>query len=171
LDRIERKERSNIVGIDSHRESEFSRRKLLLNAAAVSLGLPLAGASTLPILNQNAQQVEPVRPHTRPAEPPTPTSLTPEDDQFLDQLERANFLFFWEQSNPPTGLTKDRCNIRTKDTSLAASIASTGFALTAICIGEKRGYVSYADARLRVVQALSFLPLCKHQDRRKNVGF
>jgi hypothetical protein len=156
LDRNERKERPNIVGIDHYAVSEISRRKLLLNAAALSLGLPLAGASTRPILSQNAQ-VEPVRPHTRPAEPPSPTSLTPEDDEFLDQLERANFLFFWEQSNPPTGLTKDRCNVRSKDTSLAASIASTGFALTAICIGEKRGYVSYADARLRVIQALSFL--------------
>jgi hypothetical protein len=45
----------------------------------------------------------------------------------------------------------------TKDTSLAASIASTGFGLTAVCIGEKRGFVNRAEARSRVVQALSFL--------------
>ena len=70
-----------------------------------------------------------------------PSTLSAEDDQFLNDLEHANFLFFWEQANPETGLIKDRCNVRTKDTSLAASIASTGFGLTAICIG--------ADARLR----------------------
>jgi len=84
-------------------------------------------------------------------------SLSPEDDAFLDELERANFLFFWEQANPQTGLIKDRCDVRGKDASLAASIASTGFGLTAICIGDERGYVSRAEARLRTVQTLSFL--------------
>jgi hypothetical protein len=96
-------------------------------------------------------------PHATPALPPTPNEFPPEDDQFLNDLEHANFLFFWEQTNPHTGLTKDRCNVRANDTSLAASIASTGFALTAICIGEKRGFVSRADARLRVLEALSFI--------------
>ena len=75
----------------------------------------------------------------------------------LEEIEHAAFLFFWEQTNPQTGLTKDRCNVRAKDTTVAASIASTGFGLTALCIGEKRGYISYADARLRVIRCLSFL--------------
>ncbi|MGB6729278.1 MAG: glucoamylase family protein [Terracidiphilus sp.] len=98
-----------------------------------------------------------MQPHQQPAPPPAPTSLSPDDDQLLEELEHSCFLFFWEQANPPTGLIKDRCNVRVKDTSTAASIASTGFGLTAICIGEKRGYVSYAEARLRVIQCLSFL--------------
>src|SRR5262249_4090544 len=85
-------------------------------------------------------------------------TLSPEDDQFLEELERSNFQFFWEQSDPKTGLTKDRCNVRTPNPNvLAASIAATGFGLTAICIGQKRGYVSYTDARARVVTALEFL--------------
>ena len=116
------------------------------------------------------------------ANPPVPTALSLEDDQFLEAVEHANFLFFWEQANPPTGLIKDRCNVRAKDTSTAASIASTGFGLTAICIGEKRGYVSYAEARSARDPGLSFLwhklpthrgfflSLCQHQHRRKNVG-
>jgi hypothetical protein len=54
-------------------------------------------------------------------------------------------------------LIKDRCNVRTKDTSLAASIASSGFGLTAICIGLMRGFISYEDARTRVLKSLSFL--------------
>jgi hypothetical protein len=38
-----------------------------------------------------------------------------------------------------------------------ASIAATGFGLTALCIGQKRGYVSYPDARNRVLTTLRFL--------------
>lgn len=96
-------------------------------------------------------------PPAGPAPPPQPGSLTPQDENFLNQLEQASFLFFWEQGNPLTGLIKDRCNVRAKDTSIVASIASTGFGLTAICIAQMRGFVSYADARLRVVRSLSFL--------------
>ena len=75
----------------------------------------------------------------------------------LDDLEHSHFLYFWEQANPQTGLIKDRCNVRATDTSVAASIASTGFGLTAICIAEKRGFVSYQDAHLRVIASLRFL--------------
>ena len=34
--------------------------------------------------------------------------LTQEDDQFLDRLERASILFFWEQADPKTGQIRDR---------------------------------------------------------------
>ena len=40
---------------------------------------------------------------------------------------------------------------------MVASIASTGFGLTAICIAEKRGFISHQDARLRVLATLTFL--------------
>ena len=83
--------------------------------------------------------------------------LTPEDDQFLEELEQANFLFFWEQGDAQTGLVKDRSRANPPDTSTVASIASTGFGLTAICIGHERGYVSVSDARERVITALRFL--------------
>jgi hypothetical protein len=134
-----------------------SRRKLLRQMASVSLGLPLAGSRALAITSALATSTQSVTPHTRPAAPPAPTSLAPQDEQLLDDLEHGSFLFFWEQGNPQTGLIKDRCNVGGKDTGTAASIASTGFGLTAICIGEKRGYVSHSDARLRVIQCLSFL--------------
>jgi hypothetical protein len=89
---------------------------------------------------------------------PSPVStLSPEDDGFLEQLEHANFLFFWEQSDPHSGLTKDRCHVRSTDNSIVASIAATGFALTALCIGQQRGYVSYQDARDRALNTLRFL--------------
>src|ERR1700735_587239 len=123
-----------------------SRRSLLRQMALLSVGLPMSRAGMLPLPGESpAGQGQ--EQHTSPAPPPAPSVLSPEDDQFLNDLEHANFLFFWEQANPHTGLIKDRCNVRTNDTTLAASIASTGFGLTAICIGEQRGFVSHADAR------------------------
>ena len=95
--------------------------------------------------------------HKEPASLSPPTALSPEDEQFLDDLERSSFLFFWEQANPQTGMIKDRCNVHIKDTGVVASIASTGFGLTAICIAEKRGFISHQDARLRVIATLVFL--------------
>lgn len=86
-----------------------------------------------------------------------PAPLTEEDDAFLDDLEKANYLFFWEQAHPETGLVKDRCNTRATDTSIVASIAGTGFGLTALCIAQQRGWISLADARDRVITTLRFL--------------
>jgi hypothetical protein len=84
-------------------------------------------------------------------------ALSQEDDALLDEVERANYLFFWEQADPGSGLVKDRCNVRADDQSTVASIAATGFALTALCIAQERGYVSMADARERVITTLRFL--------------
>jgi hypothetical protein len=92
-----------------------------------------------------------------PKEPAKPPPLSPEDDKFLEEMERANFQFFWEQGDPQTGLIKDRCNVRQADNNVVASIAATGFGLTALCIGQQRGYVSYQDARNRAVATLRFL--------------
>ena len=133
---------------------DVSRRKLLRQMAGISLIPSLAQITAIESLAQQAgKQKHEQFPPTEPVQSP----FAPEEEQFLDDLEHANFLFFWEQGNPQTGLIKDRCNVRTKDASVAASVASTGFGLTAICIAEKRGFVSHADARLRVLRTLSFL--------------
>lgn len=132
-----------------------SRRTVLRQLSFLSLALPVARAraiietATPEILHENPQELT--------QSPYAPATLSPDDDKLLDDLERAAFLFFWEQGNPTTGLIKDRCNVRAKDESLGASIASTGFGLTAICIADERGFISHADARLRVVRSLSFL--------------
>jgi hypothetical protein len=93
------------------------------------------------------------------AAPPSAAAslLSPQDDAFLNDLEQANFLYFWEQANPQTGLVRDRANVRAPAPSVLSSIAATGFGLTAICIGHQRNFVSYADARDRVLATLRFL--------------
>jgi hypothetical protein len=149
--------RRDSFNIGETKAGENSRRAFLRQIASVSLGLPLASQKTMPLLIRSAAEDRSTRQSTNPATLSAPAAMSAQDDQFLNELERSNFLFFWEQANPQTGLIKDRCNVRGKDASVAASMASTGFGLTAICIGEARGFVSYAKARLRVLAALSFL--------------
>ena len=84
-------------------------------------------------------------------------NLKPEDDAFLEELEKANFRFFWEQGDPQTGLIKDRANARIEDKGIVASIAATGFGLTAMCIAHERGYIAADEAKKRVVTTLQFL--------------
>ena len=85
------------------------------------------------------------------------TVLSSDDEQFLDELERANFLYFWEQADPRTGLVRDRFNVRRQDDAVVASIAATGFGLTALCIGQMRGFVPFTQARARALATLRFL--------------
>lgn len=133
----------------------ISRRTMLRQMAWTSL-VSLAPSKAFSLADTVAQ-LDPESSQARPAVLPQLTTLTKQDDAFLNDLEHANFLFFWEQANPTTGLIKDRCNVRAKDNSTVASIASLGFGLTAICIAHKRGFISYEQARLRVVRSLSFL--------------
>ena len=156
-DGIDGRNRAQIRKVTLHSENRTSRRQLLRQMAGVSLGLPLAQRKMLPVLAQVAAQQQADGRPGEPAPVSAQTVFSPEEEQFLDDLERSNFLFFWEQANPQTGLIKDRCNVRIADTSVAASIASTGFGLTAICIAEKRGFISHEEARLRVITTLSFL--------------
>ena len=52
---------------------------------------------------------------------------------------------------------QDRCNARNPVTSELGSIAATGFGLTALCIGEKRGFVGRPEAQTRALNTLRFL--------------
>jgi len=69
------------------------------------------------------------------------TERSKEDDAFLDDLERQGCLFFWEQASAKTGQILDRArNDRSdnaRDSRRMASIASTGFGLTALCIADR----------------------------------
>jgi len=85
------------------------------------------------------------------------SALSGDDDRFLDDVEHANFLFFWEQGSSKTGLVKDRCNVQGGDHGIASSIAATGFGLTALCIGDRRGFVPPGAALERVLATLRFL--------------
>lgn len=86
---------------------------------------------------------------------PGPPPLS--DDQFLDEIERAIFLYFWEQASSTTGQVKDRAFAAGNDSRTVSSIAATGFGLTALCIADQRGYMPSANIVARVRATLSFL--------------
>jgi hypothetical protein len=127
----------------------FSRREMMRQILGVGACLPFATlGSALPVARQTGEQ---------PASRSGLAPLSPEDDEFLNELEIANFAYFWEQASPKTGMVKDRCRFGTNDEGIVASIAATGFGLTALCIGEQRGLVATSDALERVFTALRFL--------------
>ncbi len=75
----------------------------------------------------------------------------------MEDIEKAGFLFFWEQADPTTGQVKDRTLAAGNDSRTISSVAATGFGLTALCIGDQRGYQPTANIAARVQATLSFL--------------
>jgi hypothetical protein len=76
---------------------------------------------------------------------PEPTyRVSAADDRFLEDLSRRTFTFFWEQSDPGTGIIRDRARTDGQPASAVAryigSIASVGFGLTGLCIAADRGW-------------------------------
>lgn len=78
-------------------------------------------------------------------------------DSLLDEIERRACLYFEEAADPRTGLVLDRCRVRGRETRSVASIAATGFGLSAMCIGTERGYVDSGKAKAQVAHTLEQL--------------
>ena len=128
----------------------FSRREVLAGLLRAGCLVPMA--NVLPAFAAPAQGA------AGPANPPSVTSFSEDDRAFLFEIERLNFGYFWDQANPSTGLVKDRCNVRvTTDEGIVASIAATGFGLTALCIAEDQGWVFREQAVERVTTTLRSL--------------
>src|SRR6266550_7148823 len=114
---------------------------LLCSFTSVSTQLPPSTTVTL----QRRQTVE---------------GFSREDQQFLEDLQHRSFNYFWEQADPQTGLVPDRA--RTDGSALdenhrnVASIAATGFGLTALCIAAEHGWITKDEARVRTVNTLRF---------------
>ena len=77
----------------------------------------------------------------------------------LETVQHRAFDFFWNESDPKTGLTKDRArNLPGKrDTYTVASIAATGYALAALPVGVSHGWVSRKDGYARALTTLRFV--------------
>jgi hypothetical protein len=132
----------------------LSRRRALKLIAGVTTAIPMLRLE-FPTFAAGATKEGGRLPSSSNVQPHT--DLTAEDEEFLDELERATFLFFLEQTNPETGIVRDRFNVRSPDKSDLGSIAATGFAFTALCIGQQRQWISLKEARDRVLAGLRFL--------------
>ena len=87
-----------------------------------------------------------------------PAAVLPaEDDILLDELQRAAFRFFDEQADPRTGLVRDRARADGSASEGKASIAASGFALSAWAVATQRGWVSRDRAVAQVRKSLEFL--------------
>jgi hypothetical protein len=86
--------------------------------------------------------------------------LSRQDDLFIEDLERRSFQYFWEQGDPLTGLVPDRARMDKaplpESHRNVASIAATGFGLTAICIAAEREWITSQKARERTRNTLRF---------------
>jgi hypothetical protein len=129
----------------------LSRREIVKQIARLGAGVPLLNMG-LPYSWQTRgkQKLAFVGP-----KPPPPFSIA--DESLLEELEKASFKYFWEQAHPETGIVLDRCHAREPVTSELGSIAATGFGLTALCIGEQRGFILRGEAETRALNTLRFL--------------
>ena len=77
----------------------------------------------------------------------------------LDAVQQRAFAFFWNESDPETGLTKDRARNLPgpADAYSVASIAATGYALAVLPVGVSHGWVSRRAAYARALLTLRFV--------------
>lgn len=130
----------------------LSRRQFLARLGRTMLASPFLNMATLTAPRGWAQGAD----STADTDP---SQLS--DDQFLDEIERAIFLYFWEQASSITGQVKDRASATElasrNDLHAISSISATGFGLTALCIADQRGYMPRDSIVARVRTTLNFL--------------
>jgi hypothetical protein len=77
-----------------------------------------------------------------------------DDDALLDDIARRSFNFFWEQSDPHTGIVRGRAHTDgaeyARERRDVGTTGGTGFALTALCIGADRKWITREQSRERV---------------------
>lgn len=117
----------------------IDRRQLLGSGALALAGL--AGACTAPGT------------HIRG------TGAAPGADPLIRDLQERTFRYFWDTTDPETGLAPDRW-----PTPSFASIAAVGFALTAYPIGVTHGWITRAQARTRTLATLRFFATAPQGD-------
>jgi len=132
-------------------EDMLSRREWLARVGRLALLIPFRFGPPVPGVSL------PLCWDTQAKFPSAQEGFSADDQRFLEEMERANFLFFWEQANPYTGLIKDRSQANGPDPRDVASIAATGFGLTALCIADQHGWEKPGKLKERARNTLRFL--------------
>jgi len=136
--------------LGSQREAGVPRR--LIPAFTVLAILFLVALESALRAQNSSSVAPPLLPGARPG-----AMLSAEDDAFLEELQRASFQFFLEQSHPRTGLVRDRARADGSPSEGMASISASGFALSSWALATHRGWVTRAQALDRVRLSLRFL--------------
>jgi hypothetical protein len=123
---------------------------MIYRATAVFLNVLLMASGA----NVERTVIGPVTPRDQVA----PVSAA--DRAFIEDLEHRSFVYFLEQADQGTGLVLDRARVdggRAKGPSRdIASIAATGFGITALCVGAENGWISKHEAAERIRATLRF---------------
>jgi len=161
-------------------QTKITRRRLLRTAGAsglLALGSPAALAADGFQNEEQAPKVKPGQQPTTEAEAAQKykqgpgvfinrplTQVSKEADALLDDLEGRGCDYFYNEIGAKSGLVRDRAPARGLSLSRVASIAATGFGLTALCIAAKRNYLLAAKCEQRVEDTLAFLlEECPHE--------
>jgi hypothetical protein len=117
-------------------------RRLRHGIAALCFGLTLTALSTAPL---------------RAGTDIVRDGLTSKDKALLTEIQQRAVLFFLDHSDPNSGLTRDRAPTNGVRGFAASSIAATGFALTAWCIADARGWLIDGEALRRIRETVRFV--------------
>ena len=144
-------------------------------AAGLALGLPGVAQTPAPAQPQAAAPTEestPKRESEVAKKYPHPpgkfinrplTQISTVVDAMLDDMEGRGVAYFYEQAHPLTGLVRDHAPAVGRSDSRVASIAATGFGLSALCIAAHRKYMLPSICEQRVETTLAFLlEQCPH---------
>ena len=87
--------------------------------------------------------------------------LTRDDNAFLEDLTKRGCMFFFEQADEASGQVLDRAANKISSGAFdkarsIASIAATGFGLSALCVADKRKYFPADQIKTRVQATLQF---------------
>ena len=152
---------------------KLTRREILRTAAAAGASGALTLGSPGMLAAQNQRETPNVKPSQQPqpeqaaaAKYPHPpgvfinrplTQVSKQADALLDEMEERGSQFFYNEASPKTGLVRDRAPAVGLSTSRVASIAATGFGLSALCIAAHRGYLPQLSCEERIEKTLAFL--------------
>ena len=86
-----------------------------------------------------------------------PLEIPLKQSKLLEEMEHRACHYFYDEAHPKTGLVRDRVRIVGPDTRRIASIASTGFGLSALAIACQNGFLDSDEALSRTEKTLTFL--------------
>ena len=90
----------------------------------------------------------------------TPAPLSADDKALVTELARRSFQFFWDASDPNTGITREHLYWNGQpypaERRDVGSTGATGFGITALCIGAEHGWIPRDQARQRALHTLRY---------------
>ncbi|MCX7847104.1 MAG: malectin domain-containing carbohydrate-binding protein [bacterium] len=134
--------------------SAWSSNSLICSCAVIDNRLELVWNDHLRRALLSHVSIEPlahVLPATSPSPPPLPPMHALDDAAFLDQVARDAFQFFLEETDPRSGLTRDSSRAS------VASLAASGFYLSALAYAAERDWLPRAHAKRRALRTLTTL--------------